>query len=121
MVGPSGRSDARHRASASAVIRLPWGFQAAPFFIYRSALPIFTFEGIDRNSDGNNNDITARAYQFTEVGKATRELGDCRQINCSRGAPLTQLNRRGPRSCSLRPSRGISDSPNSASGRWDSG
>jgi len=63
--GPSGRSDARHRASASAIIRLPLGIQAAPFFIVRSALPVFTFEGIDRNRDGNNNDITARAYQYT--------------------------------------------------------
>ena len=38
------------------------GFQAAPFFVFRSALPIFTFEGVDRNHDGNNNDITVKAY-----------------------------------------------------------
>ena len=63
-LGPSGRSDARHRLSASAVVRLPWGFQVAPFFVFRSALPIFTFEGVDRNHDGNNNDITVKAYQY---------------------------------------------------------
>ena len=93
-LGPSGRSDARHRASASAVIRLPWGFQAAPFFIFRSALPVYTFEGVDRNLDGNNNDITLKAYQYDGVGKAPKEIGDCAHINCSRGAPLTQLNLR---------------------------
>jgi carboxypeptidase family protein len=93
-LGPSGRSDARHRASASAIIRLPWGLQAAPFFIFRSALPVFTFEGIDRNHDGNNNDITTKAYQYDGLGKPPKEIGDCAHINCSRGAPLTQLNLR---------------------------
>ena len=91
-LGPSGRSDARHRLSASAVVRLPWGFQVAPFFVFRSALPIFTFEGVDRNHDGNNNDITVKAYQYDGLGKAPEEIGDCAHINCSRGAPLTQLN-----------------------------
>ena len=91
-LGPSGRSDARHRLSASAVVRLPWGFQVAPFFVFRSALPIFTFEGVDRNHDGNNNDITLKAYQYDGLGKAPKEIGDCAHINCSRGAPLTQLN-----------------------------
>ena len=62
--GPSGRSDARHRISASAIIRAPWGIQVAPFFLFRSALPIFTFEGVDLNRDSNNNDITAKAYQY---------------------------------------------------------
>jgi hypothetical protein len=80
--------------SASAVVRLPWGIQAAPFFVFRSALPIFTFEGIDRNHDGNNNDITVRAYHYDGLGKAPKEIGDCAHINCSRGAPLTQLNLR---------------------------
>jgi hypothetical protein len=93
-LGPSGRSDARHRVSASAVVRLPWGVQAAPFFVFRSALPIFTFEGVDRNHDGNNNDITVKGYQYDGLGKAPKEIGDCAHINCSRGAPLTQLNLR---------------------------
>ena len=93
-LGPSGRSDARHRVSASAVVRLPWGVQAAPFFVFRSALPIFTFEGVDRNHDGNNNDITVKAYRYDGLGKPPKEIGDCAHINCSRGAPLTQLNLR---------------------------
>ena len=94
-LGPSGRSDARHRSSASAVVRLPWGFQAAPFFVFRSALPIFTFEGVDRNHDGNNNDITVKAYRYDGLGKAPKEIGDCAHINCSRGAPLTAAERSG--------------------------
>ena len=93
-LGPSGRSDARHRASISAVIRLPFGFQAAPFFIFHSALPVFTFEGVDRNHDGNNNDITLKAYQYDGIGKAPKEIGDCAHINCSRGASFSQLNLR---------------------------
>ncbi|MEN3337119.1 MAG: hypothetical protein V7647_795 [Acidobacteriota bacterium] len=100
-LGPSGRSDARHRASASAVVRLPSGVQAAPFVIFRSALPVFTFEGVDRNHDGNNNDITVKAYRYDGPGKAPKEIGDCAHINCSRGAPLTQLNLRLSKSFAL--------------------
>jgi hypothetical protein len=92
--GPSGRSDAHHRISASAVIRAPWGLQVAPFFLFRSALPVFTFEGVDLNRDSNNNDITARAYQYDGEGKAPKEIGDCKTINCSRGASFSQMNLR---------------------------
>jgi hypothetical protein len=92
--GPSGRSDARHRISASAVIRAPWGLQLAPFFLFRSALPVFTFEGVDLNGDNNNNDITAKAYQYDGEGKAPKEIGDCKTINCSRGASFSQMNLR---------------------------
>ncbi|HEY6615074.1 MAG TPA: TonB-dependent receptor, partial [Vicinamibacterales bacterium] len=52
-IGPSTRTDARHRVSISAVVQAPWGIQVAPFFIYRSGLPTLTFEGIDTNNDGN--------------------------------------------------------------------
>ena len=93
-LGPSGRTDARHRVSASAVIRAPWGIQVAPFFIFRSALPVFTFEGVDLNGDSNNNDITRRAYQYDGEGVAPKEIGDCKTINCSRGANFAQLNLR---------------------------
>ena len=92
--GPSGRTDARHRISASAVVHGPWGIQVSPFFIFRSALPIFTFEGVDLNGDGNNNDITARAFQYDGLGKAPKEIGDCKTVNCSRGASTSQLNLR---------------------------
>ena len=92
--GPSGRTDARHRVSASAVVQVPWGIQVSPFFVFRSALPIFTFEGVDRNGDGNNNDITARAYQYDGLGRAPKEIGDCKTVNCSRGASTAQMNLR---------------------------
>jgi hypothetical protein len=92
--GPSGRTDARHRISASAVVRGPWGVQVAPIFLFRSALPIFTFEGVDLNHDGNNNNITEKAYQYDGLGKAPKEIGNCTTVNCSRGASLAQLNLR---------------------------
>ena len=92
--GPSGRSDARHRVSASAVIQAPWGLQVAPFFLFRSALPVYTFEGVDLNGDSNNNDITVKAYQYDGEGKAPKEIGDCKTINCSRGASFSQMNLR---------------------------
>ena len=92
--GPSGRSDAHHRISVSAVIHAPWGLQVSPFFLFRSALPIFTFEGVDLNGDSNNNDITAKAYQYDGEGVAAKETGTCKTINCSRGASFSQLNLR---------------------------
>jgi carboxypeptidase family protein len=92
--GPSGRTDARHRISASAVIAGPWGLQVSPFFLFRSALPIFTFEGVDLNSDGNNNNLTAQAYQYDGLGEAPKEIGPCETVNCSRGASFAQLNLR---------------------------
>jgi hypothetical protein len=96
--GPSTRTDARHRVSISAVIQAPWGVQIAPFFLYRSALPAFTFEGVDLNNDSNTNDITPRAYEFTGLnddGTATFEdVGPCENVNCSRRAPFSQMNLR---------------------------
>ena len=99
--GPSGRTDARHRISASAVIRMKWDIQVAPFFIFRSALPLFTFEGVDLNGDSNNNDITRRAYQYDGEGVAPKEIGDCETVNCSRGANFAQLNLRVSKSFAL--------------------
>ena len=97
-VGPATRTDARHRVSISAVIQAPWGIQVSPFFLYRSGLPLLTFEGIDLNADSNTNDITAQAYQFTGLnddGTATfEETGACATVNCSRRAPFSQLNLR---------------------------
>ena len=95
---PSARTDARHRVSLSAVIQAPWGFQVSPFFLYRSALPLHTFEGIDLNGDGNNNDMTATAYRYTglnDQGVAQfEEAGTCEKVNCSRRAPFSQMNLR---------------------------
>ena len=95
---PSSRTDARHRLSLSAIVQAPWGIQVAPIFMYRSALPIQSFEGIDRNGDGNNNDITAMAYRYTGVndqGVAEfEEDGACETVNCSRKSPFAQMNLR---------------------------
>jgi len=96
--GPTTRTDARHRVSFSAVFQMPWGFQVSPFFIYRSALPLLTIDGRDRNNDANVNDITTLAYRYTGVnddGTARfEENGACQTINCSRRAPFSQLNLR---------------------------
>ena len=102
---PSIRTDARHRVSISAVVQAPWGIQVAPFFLYRSGLPVFTFEGLDTNGDGNVNDITPRAYKYTGLnddGTASfEETGACESVNCSRRAPLSQLNVRFSKSFEL--------------------
>lgn len=58
--GPSTRTDARHRVTISAVLQAPWGIQVSPIVLYRSALPLLTFEGIDFNNDFQVNDITPR-------------------------------------------------------------
>jgi hypothetical protein len=94
MFGPPRRTDARHRLSLSAVWQAPGGFRVAPIFLYRSALPVYITEGVDLNADGQLNDIPARAYQFTEVGQAPKEIGDCETINCGRGAAFSQMNMR---------------------------
>jgi outer membrane receptor protein involved in Fe transport len=97
-IGPATRTDARHRISISAVIQAPWGIQVSPFFLYRSGLPLLTFEGIDLNNDSNTNDITAQSFKYTglnEDGTATfEETGACETVNCSRRAPFSQLNLR---------------------------
>jgi hypothetical protein len=97
-IGPSNRTDARHRLSLSAVVQAPWGIQVAPIFLYRSGLPIHTFEGRDVNGDSNTNDITSMAYRYTGLnddGTATfEEAGPCESVNCSRRAPFSQLNLR---------------------------
>jgi carboxypeptidase family protein/TonB-dependent receptor-like protein len=103
--GPSTRTDARHRVTISAIINAPWGFRVAPVFLYRSALPTHSFEGLDLNGDGNVNDKTSKAYGFTglnENGSARfEETGDCDTVNCSRRAPFSQLNLRVSRSFSV--------------------
>jgi outer membrane receptor protein involved in Fe transport len=95
---PSARTDSRHRVTLSAVIQAPWGINVSPLFIYRSALPTHSFEGLDLNADGKNNDMTATAYRYTGVndqGLATfEEDGACERVNCSRRAPFSQMNLR---------------------------
>jgi outer membrane receptor protein involved in Fe transport len=103
--GPSTRTDARHRITASAIVDAPWGVRVAPMFFYRSALPLHTFEGIDLNRDGNLNDKTGRAYRFSGLdgnGRASvEEAGACETVNCSRRAPFSQINLRVSRAFAL--------------------
>jgi len=96
--GPSGRTDARHKITVSAVVQLPWGIYASPIFRYRSALPLHIWTGYDVNADGVNNDIYATAYKFTGIDAAGtpsfEEMGACTTVNCGRGAALSQFNLR---------------------------
>ena len=85
-------SDARHLVSLSAIIPVQWDIQVAPIFYYRSALPVFTFQGLDRNNDFVNNDIPDRAFAFDGLGRPPRDIGSCPTINCGRGASSTQFN-----------------------------
>jgi len=95
---PLTRTDGRHRVSLSAIVEAPLGIDVAPIFLYQSALPTHSFEGIDLNTDGNVNDKTARAYRYMGLnadGTARfEERGSCDTVNCSRRAPYSQLNLR---------------------------
>lgn len=98
-MGPNLATDARHRINLSAVIALPYGMQVAPFFLYRSALPIFLVDGRDLNRDGDAFDIPSRAFgagRFdVATGKGTvDDIGACARVNCGRGWPQSQLNLR---------------------------
>jgi len=96
--GPSGRSDARHRVSLSAVWQAPWGITVAPVFRFRSGLPINLTEGIDLNANTQNTDITDTAFGFdgfNDDGTAKyKEIGPCETINCGRGASQSTFNLR---------------------------
>ena len=70
------------------------GFTIAPTYFYRSPLPVQTIQGVDANLNGENNDLPLKAYQFTGIGQAPEEIGNCETWNCSRGAWRTQLNLR---------------------------
>ena len=102
---PNARTDARHRVTISAVVQAPWKVSVAPFFMYRSALPTHTFEGLDLNGDGNTVDRTSLAYKYAGLddnGRAMfEEDGTCDTVNCSRRAPFSQLNLRVSRAFGL--------------------
>jgi TonB dependent receptor len=95
--GPNSRTDARHQGTISGIF-LVKGFPIAPFFLFRSALPVSTIEGIDLNGNGENNDIPLKAYAFDGLNSdgtvKVKELGTCETYNCGRGAKRTQLNLR---------------------------
>jgi outer membrane receptor protein involved in Fe transport len=96
--GPSGRSDARHRATISAVWQAPWGLTVSPIWRYRSALPINLTQGQDLNGNSVANEIADTAFAFdgfNDDGTANfKEIGPCRTINCGRGAAQSQFNLR---------------------------
>lgn len=96
--GPSSRTDARHMVTVSAIVEAPWQLRIAPVFMYHSALPVDTIEGVDLNHDGNLVDNTPIAYRYTGLnanGVATYvEAGPCTTVNCSRRAAFSQLNMR---------------------------
>ena len=91
--GPTSRTDARHSGSFS-MVWLVKGCTVAPTYFYRSPLPVQTIQGRDANLNGENNDLPALAYRFTDVGQAPEEIGPCETWNCSRGAWRTQFNLR---------------------------
>jgi hypothetical protein len=96
-LGPNVTTDARHRVNMSAVVRLPYGVQLAPIFIYRSALPVFLVDPRDPNGDGEPVDIPAEAFAVASTdaatGKATIEsIGACETVNCGRGWSQSQFN-----------------------------
>ena len=91
--GPTSRTDARHQGSLAAVYLFK-GLTVAPTFFYRSRLPLATITGVDTNLNRENNDITTRAFQYTGVGQAPKDIGECKTWNCSRGAWRTQANLR---------------------------
>ena len=99
--GPAS-SDARHLVSISALIPIVWRIQLAPIIYYRSALPVFIIEGLDRNRDFNNNDIPDRAAAYDGVGQPPRDIGACLTVNCGRGAASSQVNLRVSKRVGLR-------------------
>jgi hypothetical protein len=104
--GPSQRTDARHKVTLSAVLEVPGGVTLAPVFIYRSALPIHIWNGIDLNNDGVTNDIATTAYRFKSVDDAGNptfeEIGACTTINCGRGSAFASFNLRAAKAIPIR-------------------
>jgi hypothetical protein len=91
--GPTGRTDSRHSGTLAAVFVVK-GLTISPIYMFRSPLPVSITEGVDRNGNSENNDLPDKAFQFTKVGEAPKEIGDCKTWNCGRGAWRTQANLR---------------------------
>jgi len=96
--GPSGRTDARHRATVSAIVQAPWGITIAPIWRYRSALPVGIREGVDVNQNGANTDIPTEAFAYDGMDSngnpKVKSLGPCKTVNCGRGASQSTFNLR---------------------------
>ncbi len=94
--GPTTRNS-RHSGTFSAVWQAK-GFTISPIYIFRSPTAIATVRGVDFNRNGENNDLTERAFAFSGLnddGTATFEdIGACETWNCSRAAWRSQMNLR---------------------------
>jgi hypothetical protein len=97
--GPTADTDSRHRISLSAVFELPGGFQVAPFYLFRSALPVNLVDGRDLNLDGDATEIPTRAFGIDSFNAAdgtwtVKDIGACETVNCGRGYMEQRLNLR---------------------------
>jgi hypothetical protein len=93
--GPNNLTDARHRITISAVWQAPGGIQVAPIYLFRSALPVSTIQGLDLNNDFTNNEIPDRAFAYNPDNPSQpKEIGACETWNCSRGYRFQQMNLR---------------------------
>jgi Carboxypeptidase regulatory-like domain/TonB dependent receptor-like, beta-barrel len=105
--GPSGGSsfssrqqggDIRHRLTVSGVVELPLGFQVAPIFRFRTAIPLNIIQGVDLNQNGVNNDLSSEAFAFdgfdSNHNPIVKGIGECKTINCGRGTSQSQMNLR---------------------------
>ena len=95
--GPNRTTDARHRINLSATFQFPGGFNVAPIFFFRSALPVDLIDGRDLNLDGDATEIPTRAFRVVSVDRATgkstiEDFGPCETVNCGRGWAQSQLN-----------------------------
>ena len=106
VLGPTSLTDARHAGTVAAVYMVK-GFSIAPFFIFKSPLPVSITEGLDTNANGERNDIPVKAYQYAGIGVAPKEIGNCETYNCGRGAWRTQVNIRVSKSFTLKGSTRI--------------
>jgi hypothetical protein len=88
----------RHRITVSGVVELPMGFQAAPIFRFRTAIPVNIIQGTDLNQNGIINDLSSEAFAFDGFdgnhNPVVKDLGSCKTINCGRGTYFSQLNLR---------------------------
>ena len=93
--GPNRLTDARHRVSASAVIRVPGDIQISPVWLFRTALPVAIFQGLDLNNDFTNNDIPDKAFTYNPDDPTKPiDIGACTTWNCGRGYRFSQVNLR---------------------------
>jgi hypothetical protein len=97
--GPNATTDARHLVNVSATFQFKGGFQVAPFFFFRSALPVSLVDGRDLNLDGDATEIPTTAYKLTNFNPtdatwSIEQAGNCETVNCGRGASQSQLNLR---------------------------